>query len=230
VKKWIKASLKFLLMLLIPPILLITGVRILINPSFAKIEYNLPNFPEDKFGFSLEDRLNYADPSIRYLVNSEDISYLAELKFPDGTRIYNERELSHMEDVKNLVQIVLKFWLSGLAIVLVIVLILENNNERTVWQKGLYWGGWITLGLVGIIILFLVINFNELFNWFHYIFFEGDTWLFWESDTLIRLFPIPFWRDAFIFIGFFTFTSALSLVLIFRSRRVFINKKNQQFD
>jgi uncharacterized membrane protein len=32
-------------------------------------------------------------------------------------------------------------------------------------------------------------------------FFEGDTWLFLYSDTLIRLFPERFWLTAFIGIG-----------------------------
>ena len=30
------------------------------------------------------------------------------------------------------------------------------------------------------------------------IFFKGDSWLFYYSDTLIRLFPIRFWQDAFL--------------------------------
>jgi uncharacterized membrane protein len=30
------------------------------------------------------------------------------------------------------------------------------------------------------------------------LFFEGSTWLFPTSDTLIRLFPQQFWVDAFV--------------------------------
>jgi len=40
--------------------------------------------------------------------------------------------------------------------------------------------------------------FWNFFAWFHSLFFEGDTWLFEYSDTLIRLFPIRFWQDAVI--------------------------------
>jgi integral membrane protein (TIGR01906 family) len=56
-----------------------------------------------------------------------------------------------------------------------------------------------------------LINFDSLFTEFHRIFFEGDTWLFQTSDTLIRLFPLPLWQDAFIFIG--VFSSIMALVL-----------------
>ena len=40
--------------------------------------------------------------------------------------------------------------------------------------------------------------FNVFFTQFHHLFFEGDSWLFLFSDTLIRLFPIRFWEDTFL--------------------------------
>jgi integral membrane protein (TIGR01906 family) len=46
----------------------------------------------------------------------------------------------------------------------------------------------------------LAFSFRYVFVGFHRIFFEGDTWLFQYSDTLIRLFPERFWRDAFVFV------------------------------
>ena len=47
---------------------------------------------------------------------------------------------------------------------------------------------------------FASISFWQFFSWFHSLFFNGDSWLFEYSDTLIRLFPIRFWQDAIIFI------------------------------
>lgn len=206
--------------LLLPFIILMAAVRLLITPVFAKIEYKLPGFPEDKFGFSLQERLQWSAPSIKYLVNSEDITYLSELKFEDGTSIYNDRELSHMVDVKALVQIMIKVWLGCIALILLIVILLDNLKARDILCKGFYWGGWLSIGFVLAMLLFVAINFNQLFTWFHYAFFEGDTWLFYESDTLIRLFPLRFWQDAFIFVGSFTIIVGLMFVLIFRSKRL----------
>jgi uncharacterized membrane protein len=40
--------------------------------------------------------------------------------------------------------------------------------------------------------------FWNFFSAFHSLFFEGDSWIFLYSDTLIRLFPIRFWQDAFL--------------------------------
>jgi uncharacterized membrane protein len=45
------------------------------------------------------------------------------------------------------------------------------------------------------------------------LFFSGDTWLFAYSDTLIRLFPIRFWEDCFIYIGGFSLIVGLVLGL-----------------
>ena len=74
------------------------------------------------------------------------------------------------------------------------------------------------MGLIGVLILFWVINFKQLFTSFHRIFFEGDSWLFLFSDTLIRLFPMRFWQDVFIMIGVFTFVGGAALWYFFEKR------------
>ena len=67
------------------------------------------------------------------------------------------------------------------------------------------------MGLIAAILVYLALNFNALFVTFHRIFFEGETWIFKYSDTLIRLFPIRFWRDAFISVGAFSLIGGASL-------------------
>ncbi len=42
----------------------------------------------------------------------------------------------------------------------------------------------------------MLIGFEGFFQAFHGVFFESGTWVFSYSDTLIRLFPLPFWQDA----------------------------------
>jgi integral membrane protein (TIGR01906 family) len=69
---------------------------------------------------------------------------------------------------------------------------------------------------MGALALTLVIAFSLLFVGFHRIFFEGDSWLFLHSDTLIRLFPERFWRDTFIFVIALTSLFAALIGLIAR--------------
>ncbi len=75
----------------------------------------MPYFPPDQYGFTKADRLKWAPYALNYLTNSADISYLGDLKFEDGTPLYNERELSHMNDVKRVTQGALKVWYLSLA-------------------------------------------------------------------------------------------------------------------
>ncbi|HET9906547.1 MAG TPA: hypothetical protein VFQ23_07895, partial [Anaerolineales bacterium] len=72
------AILSWLVMILIPIVLIGLGLRILLSPFFLRLEYNMPYFPPDEYGFTKEDRLKWAPYALDYLVNNEDISYLAD--------------------------------------------------------------------------------------------------------------------------------------------------------
>jgi integral membrane protein (TIGR01906 family) len=164
--------------------------------------------------------LRWSEPSINYLVNSEDITYLSSLAFDNGDPIFNERELSHMEDVKAVVT----GMRSALAICMLIFLGISILAARGRWQvlliRAFKRGAWAVLGLIAAILLFVALNFNSLFTWFHQIFFESGTWQFHPSDTLIRLFPMRFWQDAFIFVGLLSIVFGLVVILLTRHHQV----------
>jgi integral membrane protein (TIGR01906 family) len=197
--------LSYLVSLLVPLALIGTALRILLSPIFINIEYRMPYFPMDEYGFTQQDRLQWAPFALEYLVNSSDISYLGDLKFADGTPLYNERELSHMADVKNVVQGALNVWCISLAILALITFLAWRGQWTPDYINGLRRGGMWMIGLavaLGLIVgVGIAINpevFWQFFTLFHQIFFTGDSWLFYYSDTLIRLFPIRFWEDAFL--------------------------------
>jgi integral membrane protein (TIGR01906 family) len=189
------------------------------TPLFAQIEYRLPGFPEDPFGFTLEDRIRWSEPSIEYLVNSEGIDYLESLRFENGDPIFNSSELSHMEDVKAVVT-GMRIALAAFMVVLLIVTVINiKKGNRKLILRAYNIGGWGILGLIGVILILLVISFNQLFTWFHQIFFESGTWRFYTSDTLIRLFPMRFWRDAFIFVGGLSILFGIITILAIRKHK-----------
>ena len=197
--------LSYLVSLATPLVLIGLALRILLTPLYYTIEYNMPYFPADEYGFTKEDRLKWAKPSVEYLVNSADISYLGDLKFDNGTPIYGEAELSHMHDVKNVVQGALKAWYLSIAVLILLAILAQRSGWMPLYLTGLRRGGWwmiglaVTLGFIaGAGILLNPDIFWNFFAWFHSLFFEGDSWLFYYSDTLIRLFPIRFWQDAVI--------------------------------
>jgi hypothetical protein len=108
--KTLTSPLSWLVTLLTPIFLLGLGLRVLLTPLFYNIEYRLPWFPPDTYGFTQADRLRWAPYAVDYLLNDADISYLGDLTFENGSPLYNERELSHMQDVKLVTKGALRVW------------------------------------------------------------------------------------------------------------------------
>lgn len=191
----------FLAALLIPYFIIMGAIRILMTPLFLRYEYLKPGFPADPYGLTTQDRLQWAPYALNYLVNDAGISYLGDLTFPNGTPLFNERELSHMVDVKTVVQLGLRVWAADIAALLLLGLIAVLTHRSGAYLRGLSIGGWITVGAIVLILVAVFTNFDALFAAFHQLFFASGTWLFYYSDTLIRLFPLPFWSDGFTLMG-----------------------------
>ena len=82
--------------------------------------------------------------------------------------------------------------------------IARGNQWQEEFRRSIFRGGRLTSLFLLAILFFSVISFRALFTYFHLVFFEGDSWLFFTSDTLIRLFPIRFWQDVFLVFGLLT--------------------------
>lgn len=217
--------LSYLVTILIPIALIGIGLRVLLTPLFLQVEYNMPYFPPDDFGFTKADRLKWAPYALNYLTNRADISYLGDLKFDDGKPLYNERELSHMKDVKRVTQGALKVWYGSLALLALLGIWAWFGDWWSAYRLGLMRGGWLMVILAVIVALIAVIGisidpnlFFSFFTGFHHLFFEGDSWLFLFSDTLIRLFPIRFWQDAFLWAAVIALGGGIALGLGMRAK------------
>jgi len=210
-----RAVLTWLSAVMIPLTLIFIGVFFLLTPIFLDLEYHMPGFPADDFGFSLSDRLKWAGLAQQYLANDAGLEFLGNLKFPNGTALYNERELSHLQDVKKIVKPVMLIGYGSWIFLAGLTLLSYRGNKKwdPVFIQGLRSGGWITIGLLVLIGAFAITSFWNFFTLFHGLFFKGDSWLFLYSDTLIRLFPMRFWQDAFIMIGIIALAGSLAIVL-----------------
>jgi integral membrane protein (TIGR01906 family) len=199
--------------------LVLTAVRILLVPAFLPFEYNMPGFPPDPYGFTKADRLYWSGIALEYLLNSEGIDFLGNLHFEDGSVVYNERELRHMVDVKIALQNTLKVWMASLALLILMGVWAWRSNWSDEFRSGLRLGGWLSVFFVAGVILVVLLSFGVFFVGFHNIFFQPGTWMFYWSDTLIRLFPERFWRDIFVYIGVLTAGLGLLVVFLARPRR-----------
>jgi len=208
----------WLVALIVPVVLVLTGVRLLLTPAFVRLEYAQPGFPADPFGFTKEERIHWADVALEYLLNDAGIEYLGDLQFEDGSPLYNERELGHMVDVKIVVQRALAVWYVLLIALIVLGLWAYFGGWWADFRLGLGRGGWLTLALIALILLLVLVAWRFFFVFFHEVFFDPGTWTFLFSDTLIRLFPERFWQTAFISVGLFAGLGGLLLALLFRRR------------
>jgi len=193
-----------LITLTIPVIISVLSILILLSPIFTNLEYRRPGFPEDTYGFTTAERLDFGNQTRRYLISNDTLEDLQQMVFENGDPIYIERELSHLEDVKIVLEGVLRVFYGAAAVFLLGGMIARTRGWQEIYLKAIYLGGKITAGLLVMILLFTLVSFQALFTNFHLLFFEGDSWLFFYSDSLIRLFPVKFWQDIFLVFGILT--------------------------
>jgi len=207
----LERTISSLVTLAVPVLLCVGVIRLLITPVFVEVEYRLPYFPDDQYGFTEQERLQYAHRARKYLVNDADIAYLGELQFDDGSSLFNARELRHMVDVKDLLGLAFTVLWGAVIVLLISGVWKGRRGQMSEFWRAVSRGGWLTVLFLAFVLVLSVLNFRSFFVVFHRMFFEGDSWLFRTSDTLIRLFPIRFWQDAFIIFGLLAGGGGLAL-------------------
>ena len=217
--KTLSSFLSFLTTLLTPIFLTLLGIRILLTPIFPEIEYRMPGFPPDSYGFSQEERLKYAKVSIEYLNNDAGPEFLGDLTFDDGSPLYKDREVSHMLDVKILIQVAMKVWAAAFGALILLGIAAKTTESTQAFFTGARRGGWLTLILTASLGILATIDFWEFFAQFHHLFFEGESWIFLYTDTLIRLFPMRLWQDAFIMEAIIVVGGGLALAFGLKNQR-----------
>jgi integral membrane protein (TIGR01906 family) len=194
---------QWLLVLALPLALLIVNMHIATGHWFVHWEYGKTDFPPDRYGLSTAERTHLAQVCVDYLATDASLSLLEELRLPSGEPAFNGRELRHMDDVQMVYNhlttagIVAALAFLGGTIVLYALRCSRHRVPAVLVSSSL-----LTLGLLGAIAAYMILGWNSFFTTFHRIFFEGESWIFDYSDTLIRLFPVRFWMDvALVIVG-----------------------------
>jgi integral membrane protein (TIGR01906 family) len=184
-------------------------IRGLMHPRWVLFEYARPNFPDDDFGFSTQERTRLAITGIESIVGPRGVVVLQEARLEDGSPAFNEREIGHMQDVRVVTS---RIYLAQRMLFLAAVIALVASGEaRAAAPTALLTGAGVTVVLLVALVAFVLTGFDTFFTAFHRVFFSGDTWLFNFSDTLIRLYPPQFWFDAATVIGVTSIVEAIVL-------------------
>jgi len=146
---------------------------------------------------------NTARRLIDYFNSDEEFIRLTATKNGQTFTLFNQRELIHLKDVKDLVWLDYRVLvISGLYVLSYALLGFFLNRPRQLrfLAGGILGGSILTLGLMAAMGLGAIFSFEQLFILFHVISFANDFWqLNPAQDYLIMLFPGGFWFDAFTF-------------------------------
>jgi integral membrane protein (TIGR01906 family) len=203
---------QWILVLTLPVLLLAANLRLVTSHWFVRWEYHRAGFPSDPFGLTTVERIRLAEVCQEYLATHADISLLADLTLSSGEPAFNDRELRHMADVQ---AVYVDLTIAGVIAALIWVggatTFAISGQTRQAMPTTLLNGSLFTVGLLAAVAFFMAISWGQFFTTFHRLFFEGSTWIFPRSDTLIRLFPNRFWIDIGATIVGLLFIEALAL-------------------
>lgn len=207
-----------IVIIILPFILTMNSVMLVFTPSYLVSEYKSASFPADPYGFTLEDRIEYGTDSVNYITdtfNKYPDEFLAGLKMKNGSPLYNERELSHMKDVKVVFQNCRTVMSAGIVfIILTCWLVSKKPDALLGFLQALRMGSSLTILLILLVLAGIIVGFDAFFEAFHHLFFTGDSWLFFADDSLIRLFPEPLWVHGFTLAAILTAVFAAVIFLI----------------
>ena len=175
------------------------------------VTYKLPNYYKYEFekykvyeniGISLDDLLIVNNQMLNYLIDKkESLSDITStINGKQNVNFFNEREIAHMEDVKEL-------FLSGLRIIficiilniilLIILFILSKRKILIYLANGMLLGSVVFLSILLILGFIISTDFTRYFILFHKIFFTNDLWILDPTtDRLINMVPEGFFIDT----------------------------------
>ncbi|MBQ9942074.1 MAG: DUF1461 domain-containing protein, partial [Christensenellaceae bacterium] len=126
-----------------------------------------------------------------------DLHVLATVKGQERP-VFNQREIDHMVDVKNLYlgARTVGYTALGAGITWFAGMLFFAKASRRKVLSGYLHANWVFLSVVCAIGLFAALDFNTFWTNFHHIFFTNDLWLLDpRTDILIMMVPSQFFFD-----------------------------------
>jgi len=201
-----------LIAVVVPATLVANALRVVATDAFVRWELGRDGFPPDRYGLTDEQREELALLGLRSIEpGSDGIALLERATLPDGSPAFDERELAHMEDVRTLFVPLQRGRLVVIGAIAVLAVALARTRLRTAVPRGLLAGALATVVVAFLFVPVILLGFDGFFTRFHEMFFEGDSWRFSSTDTLIRIYPERFWEDVSQLVAAITVGQALVL-------------------
>lgn len=198
--------------------LVTTNVRLAFN-SVPLYEFGFDRHNVARTTGLTESQLSDVATEIRDYFNSDeellDVSVTVE---GDSRPLFNEREIIHMRDVKELLHAVYRVQEGTLLYLFTFSMVgfLILGSEFAGSIRRLFFAGAVFIYAAMVVIgLGSLVGFNLLFRWFHEISFNNDFWILDPSTSfLVRLFPQGFWLESTLLIGMATLVESGGIVAL----------------
>jgi integral membrane protein (TIGR01906 family) len=203
-KKILDISVRWLFILCLPLLLVTASFRIPANMPymyyylFQKYDVGITT------GFDDATLQYIASGLVRYYNSNEEYINLTVTRDGQPFQVFNEREIVHLKDVKGLFRLDLWVFLGTAAFALsyVVFSVLRGQENRRRLARALVISSGLTLGLMIILGIGILLDFDELLLRFHLLSFANDFWLLDPThDYLIMLVTGGFMYDATLIVA-----------------------------
>ena len=226
--KKISTSIKIFSSILWVPVTLCISLEIITFSDWI-YEYNWTrNQISQNTGIKI-DQLNQVSDQIKdyFRDDQEKLEVLLQEPGKEVFNLFNQKEIDHMVDVKNLIKTTILFERVGLILLIIFFVFylfregyisFYKNLKRIMLVSFLIWSI-----LLFLIVFGMIVDFNYTFTLFHKIMFTNDLWILDpNSDFLIMIYPQRFFLEISAAIIILFILINLIIFLSFYSFRKFI--------
>jgi integral membrane protein (TIGR01906 family) len=149
-------------------------------------------------GLTKDDYIGISRGILGYLNDNTDSIYNSAKIFGSDRYLFNQKELTHMVDVKTLFQ--RGFLIRNLSVIslltILAALFLTGGRSRKRVGKALFNGSVALIVFCMLTLIAINSDFYNYFTLFHEMLFTNDLWLLNpETDLLINMYPLGFFQD-----------------------------------
>jgi len=204
---------RWLFILCLPLLLIAASIGLAFNSQWF-YEYGFKKYDVDQTtGLAQSELSKVAAGLIAYFNSGDELIDLTVTKDGKPFPIFNQKEITHLKDVKDLFRfdytVLLVTFLY--ALLYAAAMFFWRKESRQLAKEALYGAG-LTLFLMVALGISALIDFDGLFLQFHLLSFANEFWMLDPTkDYLIMLVPRGFWFDAVLFVVLMVLAGALIL-------------------
>ena len=218
----------------IPLLLVLTNVRMAASwervYDYAFAQYDVPAVT----GIERPELDRAAREIVDYFQTSES-DELLDIRVRRGDEeiaLYNQREILHMADVRDLFRLVFRIHEFALvyvvAYVAAVYLWSRERSMRRLAREAVI-AGVATVAILGIAAVGVMLGFDRLFEEFHILSFSNDFWqLDPRTDRLVQMFPMGFWFDVTLAVGVMSIIQGGAVALAGLGYIIWLDRRAEQ--